>query len=344
MILHVGKTNNTFNGFIFFVKDNFNFEDHLFIVKDGLADSNILKSQNVIFFDHYFFKNIYFYFFLIIKLYQCKKVIFHGLFNNKIILILFFMPWLLKKSYWMLWGDDLYTRNNKKNIFKWYLTEFFRKPVLKNISKILTYIKGDYELAKKWYGAKGEFKHCLMYPGNLYKKIVLKKNSSSIINIQVGNSADPSNNHLDIFKKLEKYKNKEIKIIVPLSYGNKKYAKKIIQKGKEIFGNKFVPIVDYVDSNTYTDLLSKIDIAIFNHNRQQAMGNIITLLGLGKKVYIKKDISPWKLFSEISVKVFDNEEIDLMPIPEKIQHRNIRFIKNYFSEENFASQLREIFR
>lgn len=33
----------------------------------------------------------------------------------------------------------------------------------------------------------------------------------------------------------------------------------------------------------YLGLLAKIDIAILNHKRQQAMGNITTLLGLGKK-------------------------------------------------------------
>lgn len=43
------------------------------------------------------------------------------------------------------------------------------------------------------------------------------------------------------------------------------------------------PIVDFMDFNEYINFLSTIDIAIFNHKRQQGMGNIITLLGMGKK-------------------------------------------------------------
>lgn len=44
------------------------------------------------------------------------------------------------------------------------------------------------------------------------------------------------------------------------------------------------------------------------------MGNTITLLGLGKKVYMRSDITPWQLFEDIDVKVYDvaNIEIDLM--------------------------------
>ena len=38
--------------------------------------------------------------------------------------------------------------------------------------------------------------------------------------------------------------------------------------------------------NQYLEFLGKIDIAIFNHRRQQGFGNAITLLGLGKKVYL----------------------------------------------------------
>ena len=53
--------------------------------------------------------------------------------------------------------------------------------------------------------------------------------------------------------------------------------------------------IDYIDLaslwslplSDYLKILGKIDIAIFNHERQQAVGNITSLLGLGKKVYIK---------------------------------------------------------
>jgi len=46
-----------------------------------------------------------------------------------------------------------------------------------------------------------------------------------------------------------------------------------------IFREKFKPLVDFIPFDEYLNLLAKVDIAIFNHKRQQTMGNITTLLG-----------------------------------------------------------------
>ena len=62
------------------------------------------------------------------------------------------------------------------------------------------------------------------------------------IKILLGNSATESNQHKEAFELLEKYKNKNIKIYVPLSYGPEKYADEIEQLGMHIFGEKFIPM------------------------------------------------------------------------------------------------------
>ena len=50
---------------------------------------------------------------------------------------------------------------------------------------------------------------------------------------------------------------------------------------------------------------------MFNHNRQQAMGNTITLLGLGKKVYMRRGVAQWSFFESHKIKVFDIVNFDL---------------------------------
>ena len=45
------------------------------------------------------------------------------------------------------------------------------------------------------------------------------------------------------------------------------------------FWRKFKPLVDFMPFDEYLNLLAKVDIAIFNHKRQQAMGNTTILLG-----------------------------------------------------------------
>jgi hypothetical protein len=49
---------------------------------------------------------------------NAEKIFIHGLFSKELVLLLFGQPWLLQKSYWVIWGGDLYYykfRNQKKN-------------------------------------------------------------------------------------------------------------------------------------------------------------------------------------------------------------------------------------
>ena len=275
---------------------------------------------------------------------QADKIILHSLFDSRMVQILFFMPWLLKKSYWVIWGGDLYIYQIEQRDWKWKIQEFFRRPVIKNMGNLVTYIEGDIDLVRKWYKAKGKYHECLMYSSNLYKDYQMPNKKTNTVNIQIGNSANPSNNHIEVLEKLSAYKDMDINIFAPLSYGNQEHAQKVIDKGKEIFGNKFKPLVNFMTFDTYLKFLNDIDIAIFNHKRQQAMGNTITLLGLGKRVYIRSDTTQWHFFNNINIKVYDTEDlekINLMNI-ENNAH-NTYTIGDYFSIKNLKSQLKEIF-
>ena len=53
------------------------------------------------------------------------------------------------------------------------LRKLLRRPAIKRMGNFVTYIKGDYELAKKWYGCAGRWHECLLYTSNVYKKNVI---------------------------------------------------------------------------------------------------------------------------------------------------------------------------
>jgi len=268
------------------------------------------------------------------ELYRADKIIIHGLWSELTILLLFLQPWLLKKCYWVMWGGDFYFPKEHS---------WIKKQVMKKMGHYVTSVRGDYELGQQWYGAKGEYHHCLVYPSNLYKNYVVQGKKETTITIQIGNSADPTNNHREIFKKLEKYKGENIKIFAPLSYGDQTYARMIADKGHQLFGDKFFPIVGFMPFEQYLEFLNGIDIAIFAHNRQQAMGNTITLLGLGKKVYMKKEVTSCKTFNDLEIQTFDIETITMDPILDAVKEKNRAQIKKYFSEEALIEQLRNIF-
>ena len=331
--------------FIRFIDRNFIINEHLFII-NSIINVEFLNNINVVIVEKdNFRKKNYFNYSKKIREY-CKnanKIIYHSLHGDNKFLFLFFNQYLLKKTFWVIWGADLYDYQKMDNSISDKIKFYIKKQVIKKMGHFITYIKGDYELAQKWYGANGKYHECFMYPSNLYKEYDVKEKSSGTINIQVGNSADPSNNHLEVLDKLTKYKNENIKIFVPLSYGDEKYASEIIAKGKEIFGDSFIALTEFMPFDKYLDFLGDIDIAIFAHKRQQAMGNTITLLGLGKKVYMRNDVTPWKLFNDIDIKVFDVENIDIDVIMEETKVDNKRKIKEYFSEENYLKQLQNLF-
>jgi hypothetical protein len=316
--------------FINFIMENCEINNHLFVILHKKKfDYGLTNEYPIVWIDKYIK-----IFDLLKYMYNSEKIIIHGLWHENLVKLLFLQPWLLKKCYWVMWGGDFYFPEKQS---------WLKKQVIKRIGHFITYIKGDYELVQKWYGATGKYHECFMYPSNLYKGYDIKQKEHTTINIQVGNSADPTNNHIDVFEKLKQYKDENIKIFVPLSYGNQQYAEEVIAKGQEIFGNKFIPLTDFMPFEAYLDFLSEIDIAVFAHKRQQAMGNTITLLGLGKKVYMRSDVTPWQLFEDIDVRVFDVKNIEIELINEQTKKENQQKIKEYFSTENYLQQLKNLF-
>jgi len=334
--------------FIEFIREDFDFNEHFFIIIGGLEESvhPIPDYDNIFVLDNRLLqkKNLLEYS-KSLKPYfeQATKVILHSIFMNNIIDFLFFNIKYAKKSYWVMWGGDLYTYLNRNRSWSKRFYEFRKKIVIRNFAGFITFVEGDYNLAKKWWDVKGKYFECITYPSNFYKELDIKSKTANTINIQIGNSADPQNRHLEVLEKLSKYKDHNLKIIVPLSYGNKNYAEEVIQKGREIFGNKFEPLTDFIPFEKYLDLLGQIDIAIFNHRRQQAMGNIVTLLGLGKKVYIRNDITTWELFKKLGIEIYNIEALNIDLIDKNMAIENKRKIKSYFSKENAKKQLENFF-
>ncbi len=276
-------------------------------------------------------------------LFQADKIIIHSLASPFLLIYLYLFPSLVKKSYWVIWGKDLYFHNtlNKKRPDH-LLYEFFRRRVIRNIPHIITHIDGEYERAKQWYGSTARHHKCFMYPSNLYTERPFKEKSQGRVKVLLGNSADPSNNHLEVFELLAKFKDTEIEIIVPLSYGNKRYANRVIEAGQRIFGDKFTPLTELIPLPKYLDMLEQIDIAIFAHRRQQAMGNITSLLGMGKKVYLRNDISSWEFFAALGVETFNLDTLDIKPLDHAVQLNNKEKIRTYFSEAQLVNDWQKI--
>ena len=348
-IVHIIHNDKFINPFIDLIEKNFDKSEHLFIFLDG-SDEKVFpipETNNVLNINNQYGgkKNILKLSHILNPLLEdADKVILHSLFSTNLIFYLYLHQKYLKKCYWVLWGGDLYASINKPKSLKSKLNRYIKSRVIKRMGAIITYIKeGDYKVAQEHFNTKAKCYESFFYPSNLYEEYDIKPKEHATINIQIGNSADPTNNHVEVFEKLKKYKDEDIKIIVPLSYGNPENAKKVLAEGRQIFGDKFKPLTEFMPFDKYIELLGEIDIAIFNHNRQQAMGNITTLLGLGKKVYVRNNQTPWKMFNKLQIKVFDTTlDISIDRLDKSIQVQNEKKVKAYFSKDNLVKQWKNI--
>ncbi len=336
-ILHIIVLDKVIPPFIKFINENFNPNEHIFVMigkprSDYGMDLNVKnvywmdKKSKIFEFEKY--------------LYKAEKIIFHGLWDERVLKLLAVQPWLLKKSYWVMWSGDFYFPEEQSRL---------RKYIIKNISNVITYIDGDVEYIKKYYKAEPKrYYKCFMYVNNVFDESKYKdcqKIKKDEIWILVGTSASKPNRHEFAFNKLSKIELKDlkVKVIVPLSYGDPEYRNKILKIGKEIFGNNFYPLLELMPYEDYLNILYNIDIALFAHNRQEGMGNLIQLLGLGKKVYLNPETSQWNLCQNLGIKVYNiNGDLDLTMNSEELEN-NKSIVKEVFSFKNLKAQLKEIF-
>ena len=126
-------------------------------------------------------------------------------------------------------------------------------------------------------------------------------------NVLIGNSATPTNNHLDIFKRIA---GEQLpgKLIVPLSYGEPWYKHAVVEKGKLLFGACFCPVFDIMPKEDYYHLISSCGTVIFNHYRQQAMGNSNVMLYLGARVYLSEKSSAYPYYKAMGIHVYSFEK------------------------------------
>lgn len=286
--------------------------------------------------------------FLLLVFQNAKKIILHGLFMPEIVRLLDKNSYLLKKCSWVMWGGDLYHYKYRDKNLKEDAFEEIRKRVISGFGEFITGTTGDYELAKKWYGVKGKLSKCFGY---IDIKNYNHKNNNKLKQkfcILVGNSAAYTNNHIEVLQKLQTHKGRISKIICPLSYcDGSDYAQNLINEGKKIFGNKFFPILNYIEKSEYEKMiLEEVDIAIFNHERQQAFTTVITLFLMGKKIYLNEKSTIVKTCKELDLDVFLTQYLDkddFFNFSNLSINRNKKIAQKVFSKQELLNSWKKIF-
>lgn len=313
-ITHVINRDKFTKGYIEFMKLYMDEYCHCFIVENRREKLAIKNQEKIYYIDNFSIISIE----LLDLLEESDLVIISGVFNS--IQLLIKLPNLIrKKTLLHFWGGDFYYYNRKAGIFDLHfiLSKYRRRYYFKKCAGFIFLIEGEYEEFKKIFGLKKRYFIAPM-PPDINRKNIILKNRKNVkktdeVKILLGNSATATNHHKEIIDWLSVHKNHNMKIYVPLSYGDDTYRQKIISYGKEKLGKKFYPLTEFMSQERYIQFLSSIDIGVFNNDRQQAMGNILILLALGKKVYLRTDTPMWNRFVSDGYMIYpiqDNQNMD----------------------------------
>ena len=238
----------------------------------------------------------------------------HGFFDVLFYFFLFQITHLNQKLVWKIWGADIYTYKNRRQgpfenwEFIQKIAEGFKQKVFKNIKYASSLVEGDAAIAKKYYAPQAKiFK--AFYPNPVpYGIVDNSPRTNDLPLIMVGNSGVQTNNHHEIFLALKNIRG-EFKVYCPLAYGDRKYIAKVITSGIETFGENFLAQQEMSSPDEYSKVIGRISVAIFNHNRQQALGNILQLLYQGKKLYLRENVTTFQCLKSLSLPVYATESI-----------------------------------
>lgn len=184
-----------------------------------------------------------------------------------------------------------------------------RKRFLNRITAVCHWNHFDIKLLEQLYAVKLNQRYFIYNVGLQNVEHTGQRIEKETCTIWLGNSDTPTNNHLDALKALSHFQHEDIEIICPLNYGNKSYGDLIEKTGKQLFGEKFVALRDYLDRDTYYNLMDKTNVAVMFHNRGQAGGNVLAFLKKGIKVYMKTESSIYLYLSELGLTLHPANEI-----------------------------------
>lgn len=193
-----------------------------------------------------------------------------------------------------------------------------KKKAHKRINSFSPVLKEDYDLVKQaeliphlpsfipWnYGSLEE---------SLIKNFIGQRVSGN--KVLVGNSASFTNNHFEAFEFLQevaKSAESPLQVIVPLSYGDDCCKQAVLKKGKVCFGDNFHPVTDFMSIDDYIALIKQCGFVVMNHKRQQAVGNIVIMLYLGARVFLREENPTYQMFKSEGVVVNTVDELKAQP-------------------------------
>ncbi len=150
---------------------------------------------------------------------------------------------------------------------------------------------------------------------------------SDSIHVIVGNSASRTNNHLYALEFLKRLKRDDFNVQLILSYGDsdQQYRRTVKDYYLSAFHDRVSFVTDYMAMDEFNHMLLSATHFVYGNWRQEAVGNILTALYFGGKVFLSTK-NP--LLADLKMKgffIYSLEEIDssfFIPLPLDYKYHN----------------------
>ena len=272
------------------------------------------------------------------------------------------------RVYWIEWGADLYVKmlaprgyrlfyeentdwrfshiRIPKLLYrgvKWLYSKYYINQVVPALKHVRYFVpdsmEDEYPLLLSYYPELKNLTYANFFYYPIDEVIQPEMMQKQILgeNIIVGNSSSVSGNHKEAFELLSKMELGDRKVIVPLSYGNMRYAEYVEECGKSILGESFKPIKDYLPLCDYNKLLSSSHVFIYPNYRQEGVGNILASLYMGGKVFLNNKNPLLPFYRKLGLCIFDMDELTNDTIKHHLteeqvnENRNV-LMRNYSKE------------
>jgi dTDP-N-acetylfucosamine:lipid II N-acetylfucosaminyltransferase len=272
---------------------------------------------------------------------------------------------------WVIWGADLYTlplfwnklydpfaaklynvswSNHLRSMYMHWKNRIRRGTrdhrfiyrAMRKVTHGATLVEPDVALVRKYLNKRVD--HIpLSFSG--IEDFLSVQQTTKTRSIQIGNSGDPANNHIEMLRLLKRHKVKN-EIFMPVAYGSKKYLAVLPAATRELFDEKQLTLqTELMDKHAYFTHIATTGFAVMGHLRQQAFANLIALFYFGTKVFMRDKNPLLKTFREWGLHVYSVErelsvEALQQPLDELMQQHNRAIIMARLNED----AMREYYR